>query len=258
MPVQTFARKEIKYLLTAEQYASFSPLLETYMQLDEFCMGGKEYGIYNIYYDTADDYLIRESLSSPYYKEKLRMRSYLSPTNPDDTVFLEIKKKIGGTVNKRRVAMTLMQAEAYMTYNVHPDLGSSYLQRQVMDEIDDFRARYPVVPKEYISYQRVAYFGKDDPDFRITFDRALTARRSELTLAQRSYGSFLIPEDARLMEVKMTGSMPMWLVDHLTQLQVYKTSFSKYGRAYQIYVSNQHDWAQPQIQVQQRSYCDYA
>ncbi|WP_443965127.1 VTC domain-containing protein [Ruminococcus sp.] len=25
-----------------------------------------------------------------------------------------------------------------------------------------------------MSYQRAAYFGKDDPNFRLTFDRALT------------------------------------------------------------------------------------
>ena len=43
-----------------------------------------------------------------------------------------------------------------------------------MDEIEVFRQRYPVVPKQYISYQRAAYFGKDDSNFRLTFDRALT------------------------------------------------------------------------------------
>ena len=71
MAIQTFARKEIKFLLREEQYAALQPLLEKYMQPDKFCMDGKEYGIYNVYYDTPDDFLIRESLSKPYYKEKL-------------------------------------------------------------------------------------------------------------------------------------------------------------------------------------------
>lgn len=93
MPIQTFARKEIKFLLTVQQYQSFLPLLEQYMNPDKFCVDGKEYGIYNIYYDTPDYFLIRESLSKPYYKEKIRLRSYLSPANPDDTVFWRVRKK---------------------------------------------------------------------------------------------------------------------------------------------------------------------
>ena len=149
-------------------------LLTEYMNPDKFCVDGREYGIYNIYYDTPDDFLIRESLAKPYYKEKIRLRSYLSPANPDDIVFLEIKKKIGGIVNKRRVTMTLAQAEAYMEKNIRPDFGGNYIQEQVIDEIDVFRRRYDVHPKQYISYQRAAYFGKNDPDFRLTFDRALT------------------------------------------------------------------------------------
>ena len=174
MAIQTFARKEIKFLLTEAQYQSLLPQLERYMNPDQFCVDGKEYGIYNIYYDTPDDFLIRESLAKPYYKEKIRLRSYLPPANPDNTVFLEIKKKIGGIVNKRRVTMKLQQAEAYMLHGIRPDLGGKHIQEQVMDEIEVFRQRYPVVPKQYISYQRAAYFGKDDPNFRLTFDRALT------------------------------------------------------------------------------------
>lgn len=46
--IQTFARKEIKFLLTEQQYQDFLPLLEHYMNPDKFCVGGKEYGIYNV------------------------------------------------------------------------------------------------------------------------------------------------------------------------------------------------------------------
>lgn len=244
--------------MTAQQYEAILPLLNQYMNPDKFCVDGREYGIYNIYYDTPDDYLIRESLAKPYYKEKIRLRSYLSPANPDDTVFLEIKKKIGGTVNKRRVTMTLAQAEAYMNRNIRPDFHGQYLQEQVLDEIDVFRQRYDVIPKQYISYQRAAYFGKDDSDFRLTFDRALTGQRSDISLAQKSYGDLLLPETSRLMEVKIADSMPIWLAEQLAKLQIYKDSFSKYGRAYEMYVKNQREWSLPQLQVEKRRRYDYA
>ena len=256
--IQTFARKEIKFLLTEQQYQDFLPLLNHYMNPDKFCVGGKEYGIYNIYYDTPDDFLIRESLEKPDYKEKIRLRSYLSPAQPEDTVFLEIKKKICGIVNKRRVTMTLAQAEAYLQDHIRPDLGGVYLQEQVMDEIEEFRSRYAIEPKQYISYQRAAYFGKDDADFRLTFDRALTGRRSDISLRQQSYGDLLIPPQMRLMEVKISESMPMLLAEELAKLQVYKTSFSKYGKAYEMYVQNQMKWDRPQFTIEKRRRYDYA
>lgn len=107
MAIETFQRQEIKFLLNEVQYQALTEQLEQYMNPDPYCVGGKDYGIYNIYYDTPDDYLIRTSLAKPYYKEKIRLRSYMSPAKPEDLVFLEIKKKIGGIVNKRRITLTL-------------------------------------------------------------------------------------------------------------------------------------------------------
>ena len=94
MAICSFARKEIKFLLSMEQYHGLMEVIGEHMNPDKYCVGGKEYGIYNIYYDTPDDFLIRESLSKPYYKEKIRLRSYYSPADDDSPVFLEIKKKI--------------------------------------------------------------------------------------------------------------------------------------------------------------------
>ena len=111
MAIKTFKRKEIKFLLDINQFNELLNTIDLYMNPDEYCVGGKEYGIFNIYYDTNDSFLIRESLSKPYYKEKLRVRSYYSPAHSDDKVFIEIKKKIGGIVTKRRAAMTLTESD---------------------------------------------------------------------------------------------------------------------------------------------------
>ena len=243
MAISTFARKEIKFLLSMEQYRHLMEIIPQYMDPDKYCVGGKEYGIYNIYYDTPDDFLIRESLSKPYYKEKIRLRSYYSPAAPDDLVFLEIKKKIGGIVTKRRVSMTLAESEEYFATRKKPE-SSKYITQQVFRELDVFLDHYPVSPKQYISYQREAFFGKDNKDFRLTFDRKITERRHDLTLAQESYGRFIIGADQRLMEVKVGDSMPAWLIQALSDLQIYKTSFSKYGRAYQNFIKSQVEGAQ--------------
>ncbi len=226
-------------MLCMEQYEALLEEIHKYMEPDKYCVGGKEYGIYNIYYDTPDDYLIRESISKPYYKEKIRLRSYFSPAGPDDKVFLEIKKKVGGIVTKRRVTMTLAEADAYMQQHTKPMDMSKYLQKQIFSELDVFLDHYHVAPKQYISYQRSAFFGKDDKDFRLTFDRQLTERRYDVSLGLPSYGAQLLSPNQRLMEVKIAGAMPLWLSQKLAELKIYKTSFSKYGRAYQRFIRNQ-------------------
>ena len=86
MAISTFQRKEIKFLLSLEQYEALLPEIHKYMDPDKYCVDGREYGIYNIYYDTPDDYLIRESISKPFYKEKIRLRSYYSPADRKSVV----------------------------------------------------------------------------------------------------------------------------------------------------------------------------
>lgn len=246
MAINTFARKEIKFLLDMNQYHELMETISEYMNPDKYCIGGKEYGIYNIYYDTSDDFLIRESLSKPYYKEKIRLRSYYSPAEPDSPVFLEIKKKIGGIVTKRRVSMTLAESDEYFATRRKPTI-KKYITGQVFTELDAFLNHYPIIPKQYISYQREAFFGKDNKDFRLTFDRKITERRYDLQLSNESYGNYIIGADQRLMEVKVGDSMPAWLVQKLSELGIYKTSFSKYGRAYANFVKEQADKSHIQI-----------
>lgn len=235
MAINTFARKEIKFLLDVSQYEKMLDEIYKYMNPDKFCIGGKEYGVYNIYYDTPDDFLIRESLAKPYYKEKIRLRSYFSPAKPDDTVFLEIKKKIGGVVAKRRVTFTLEESDRYLDTREKPE-SKKYIINQVFKELDAFLENYSVIPKQYISYQRSAFFGKDNSDFRLTFDRQITERREDLSLSSHNYGNQIIGENQRLMEIKVADSVPEWLIKCLSDLKIYKTSFSKYGRAYEMYV----------------------
>lgn len=240
MAISTFMRKELKYMLSMNQYEALLSEIHKYMNPDKFCVGGKDYGIYNLYYDTPDDYLIRTSLEKPYYKEKIRLRSYYSPAESDAKVFLEIKKKVGGIVTKRRVTMTLAESDAYMLHRTKPVDLSKYLQKQIFSELDVFMNTYQdIQPKQYISYQRSAFFGKDDPDFRLTFDRQITERRYDLSLALPSYGAQIIAPNQRLMEVKIAGAMPMWLAKAMADLHIYKISFSKYGTAYQRFVKNQ-------------------
>ena len=83
MAIKSFKRYEKKFLLNKEQYDNLIPILLEYMDYDEYCKDGRNYSIYNLYYDTENDDVIRHSIYKPYYKEKLRLRSYRVPKSLD-------------------------------------------------------------------------------------------------------------------------------------------------------------------------------
>ena len=102
MAIEVFNRYEKKYMLNAIQYEKLTQAISEYMVVDAYNRDKPFYEISNIYYDTPDNTLIRASIEGPVYKEKLRMRSYGTPKETDH-VFVEIKKKYKGIVNKRRL-----------------------------------------------------------------------------------------------------------------------------------------------------------
>lgn len=234
MAIKAFKRFEKKFIITKDQYDRLLPILSDYMNLDKYCKLGENYNIYNIYYDTLNNDVIRHSISKPYYKEKLRLRSYDIPTSLNDKVFLELKKKINGIVNKRRVVMTLGAAYDFLESGKRPQT-EDYINNQVLNEIEYYLKNNPVYPKVYIGYSRKALFGKEDRDFRVTFDSEIMARRDDLSLESGSYGNELLEDNMYLMEVKILGAIPLWFANILSELEIYNTHFSKYGDEYVKY-----------------------
>jgi hypothetical protein len=46
------------------------------------------------------------------------------------------------------------------------------------------------------------------------------------------YGKSLLPDGQWLMEIKTSGSIPVWLCKLLSEYKIYPVSFSKYGTEY--------------------------
>lgn len=91
MAIEIFNRYEKKYMIDKSVYEAITGYLTDYMEPDRYCVNGKKYTICNIYFDTDTDELIRRSIDKPVYKEKLRLRSYGTPSD-DSEAFIEIKK----------------------------------------------------------------------------------------------------------------------------------------------------------------------
>lgn len=234
MAQRVFKRYELKFRMNKGQKNAIIKELQNHMEMDPYCQTNGCYMIYNLYFDTDTDEIIRKSIQKPYYKEKLRLRSYRVPAQDEDTVFLELKKKIGGIVSKRRATLTCIEARAFLQSG-EIQTGLPYTDSQVLKEIREFLSLYPAKPKVYLSYERTAFFGKEDKEFRVTFDNNIITRRNKVNLTDGDFGSELLDDDQCLMEVKVDGSMPLWFARLLSDQKIYTTGFSKYGEEFKRY-----------------------
>lgn len=225
MAYQTvFQRYELKYMLTLAQKEAVLGAMAPYMARDQY---GRT-TIRNLYFDTDNYRLIRRSIEKPAYKEKLRIRSY-SLASPESTVFVELKKKYQSVVYKRRLSLPEQDAMAWTCGGEFPGKKT-----QIASEIDYFLSFYQTLrPAVFLSYEREAFYELDGGEFRVTFDDNILCRQSELSLTQEAYGTPLLAEGRVLMEVKCSGGLPLWMTHVLSREHICKTSFSKYGTAYQ-------------------------
>lgn len=281
----TFQRKEVKYLLSAQQLAHVRSMIQDHLSPTEF----SNQHITSVYLDTPDRSLISRSLEKPLYKEKLRLRTYDDPVG-SECAFIELKKKFMGVVYKRRAPLSLNAGYAFLKGASWDEASCAFPfldengapiepsdeSRQIAAEIEACRIRHgKLVPSMGIRCRREAYTSIGDTmPVRITFDHEVSycdyfehdARRnlknlpkvanprSELSSTPRSEGSAdtslsectepastpamipLLDSGACIMEIKVSGAMPLWLSTALSACQVFPSSFSKYGEAYRACV----------------------
>lgn len=225
-----FKRYELKYMLTQEQRHKIEQAMSLHMAQDQY----GEAMIRNIYFDTKNFRLIRHSIEKPAYKEKLRIRSYQKVTKEDE-VFLELKKKYKSIVYKRRMVLPESKAmDCLCNGSPIPD------ESQIAKEINYFCSYYEeLIPSVFLSYHREAFYSLDGSDFRITFDNQIVYRQDHLSLTEDVFGTPLLDSQMTLMEIKTSGGIPLWMTAVLSENNIFKTSFSKYGAAYKQIVKTQ-------------------
>lgn len=229
----TFQRMEKKTTLPTRVAEELKARILPRMIPDRHNPDGKPYMVCNIYFDDIDQHVIRTSVDRPYYKEKLRLRSYGTPS-AQDNIFLELKKKQDGVGTKRRASLPLCDAEQYLRTGLHP-ASLSYIDEQVLREIDYYRSHERVEPMVYVSYFRAAYHDAADSSFRITFDTDVLSRRYDLRLDAGRYGSPLLTEGTTLLEVKFSGAVPFWFARTMSDFGLSFHTFSKVGTDFKLH-----------------------
>ena len=226
--ISSFQRYEVKFFLTPQQREHLMPELEEHFAVDQYGL----HTISNLYYDTDCYDITRNSIDKPVYKEKLRVRAYGTPEPETGQVFVELKKKYDHVVYKRRIAVPIGAANRFMQGGPDPEGADP----QITHEIRYFMQRTRPEPKVYLSYQRIAMAGRENPDLRITMDQELLWRAYDLDLCLGPYGQRILPEETTLMEIKVPGAMPLWLAQALSRYKIYRSSFSKIGTCYTRFI----------------------
>ena len=109
---------------------------------------------------------------------------------------------------------------------------------QICREIKFFWDHYiDLSPSRLILYDRTAYFDLNG-DIRLTIDEDPRYKLDDLDLQNKTTGAPLLPKNTSILEIKLHGAMPLWLSHLLSENQIYKNSFSKYGEAYKTTIVN--------------------
>ena len=218
-----FARVEKKFILSAGQAREvIAALLGE--GFTENVFGSPT--IQSVYYDTPDFALVRRSVERPDYKEKLRLRTYGRP-NAGSPAYIEIKKKVGGIVYKRRTGLPLDEAEEALRSGILPEECG-----QIGREVEWFLRRYPGMrPAALIACERRA-FENPAKGLRVTFDANIRCRDRDFDMTRRTAGTGLTEPSEILMEVKVPGAYPLWMAGLLWECGARQVHFSKYGTAW--------------------------
>lgn len=227
LSIEVFNRREKKYIINEDMLHIIQEEIAPYMEADKHNPNNQTYTISNIYYDTPNNDIITRSIQKPVYKEKLRLRGYGVP-KLEDKVFIEIKKKYDGIVNKRRSKIVLKDAYEFIK-DKRISSVEEYMNEQIIKEIEYFLSTDEIIPALYLAYDRYAYFDKTDSDFRLTFDTNIRTRRDRLRLELGDEGKSLLDEGKWIMEIKATNAVPLWFARVLSKHKIYPMSYSKYG-----------------------------
>ena len=229
-----FKRVETKYILTQDNLEDLLYDLKEYLVEDDYPTST----ISNIYFDTEEFDVIKDSLAGLYAQEKIRMRTYLENPKVDSDVFLEVKSKDAkGIGHKYRLLADPISITNLMTSG---QTNGQIKDPKLVADIQNLRQRYDNLLKArmYIAYDRYSLKEKTSIEgypfnkIRVTLDQNLTYRDQEVTLFKGNYGQPLLDEGMIIMEIKAPGHKPQWLQDILDKHGLSEQKFSKYSCAY--------------------------
>lgn len=236
-----FNRHEAKYLI----HPSLVPQIREFIR--PFCVDDPngegtppEYTVTTLQLDSAALDLHYAKENEAINRFKMRIRSYDKPGCPR---FLEIKRKLRGTIAKSRVMIPqdlygddLFTRKRTIPFRSKADMMTFHNFLRLRDELD-------LRPVVFIRYRRESYMGANEAYSRLTFDRRLSYRRTRSydfpkpTDRFRSMDSATAlnrPYSGVILELKTFRDVPLWMSELTERFSLNRIGFCKYSTAMKL------------------------
>jgi SPX domain protein involved in polyphosphate accumulation len=215
------SRYECKYLVDPLLVPGMREFLQPFVQPDRYAghLGDYRYAICSLYLDTDDLRLYQQTVGGEKNRFKLRVRTYSD--NPESPAFLEIKRKVDSTVQKRRVRLTRAEVREVLARGVDRRLYAEDTMSHIR-----LSAAKPVMKVKYL---REAYESSGGDPVRVTFDTDLMFAVTLDHELSHAHGRWTTtPVDGTIFEIKFTERFPAWVSDLVRTFGLKQQSVPKY------------------------------
>ncbi len=228
-------RYELKYVIDEAQVAAIEYYVRPFLELDRYSklQRGGFYPIVSLYMDSPDLRLCRETLTGQKNRFKLRIRSYTD--EPEYPRFFEIKRRLNQVIFKSRARVT--EEDVAALARGHLLKPKSYrTDEAALNQFQLYAASINAGPMVLIRYLRKAYEAPDDTRVRVTFDRELCYKvttEPAVRLGGSGWHHNVVTERHSILEIKFTGTYPVWLARMIAHLNLQAGSLSKFATSMQ-------------------------
>ncbi len=227
-------RFEYKYITPIDEIDSVREYVLNFVEPDSNMNNSFEYTVRSIYFDNRSFDFYNDKVEGLDIRKKVRIRGYNRVEEGNEIVFLEVKKKFGMSIAKKRAPVLFKDVENL--------LSSGDIERYVIDGLKGFENsiqdareflynlyRKNLTPQILVIYEREAYHDKKSGDFRITFDKNLRSwiypNIDDLFVEKDIVYSY---PDSFIIEAKFRGDLPLWFKFMIDKFSLKQVSFSKY------------------------------
>lgn len=235
-------RHEAKYIIPPSYVPQIREFIRPFCVPDSHGSGDfPEYVVTTLQLDSPSLSLYHAKEWEVVNRFKLRARTY--GINPNVPVFLEVKRKYRGCIQKSRACIPIDAWNANIIKR--PESAPVFWSKKEASAYLEFIRLTKLIgaePVTLIRYTREAYVGKIDHYARVTFDRNLMyqpTREWDLTGKGRRWFSMdtgLAQNKSNrysgvVLELKTLSDAPQWMIDLVMEFDLVRTGNCKYTTA---------------------------